>query len=323
MKLLFIVLGISVIIFILLLLFIFLVCGYFFKFTILRKSPATLEKNIDANTDWHVHLDFIRERKAWFQAQPLEECSITSFDKLKLYGNILYSKEPSDKFVICCHGYTSDGLTNYGAYAKFYYENNVNMLIIDARAHGKSEGKYIGFGVLDRYDVKKWIEFLIDKFGNDISVYLHGVSMGGATVLMTSGLETVSNVKGIVADCAYTSADDVFSHILKRNYHLPRFPIMNITSAISMRRAGYGFSDASTLDAVSKTDIPILFIHGKKDDFVPEYMTEQNFDACKSEKRKLIVEDADHAEAYYCAREEYEREISRLMKLDKLSGSLK
>lgn len=315
MKLFFLILGISITIMILLLLFIFLVCNYFFRFTILRKTPATLEKNIDANTDWYSHLDFIRERKAWLHTQRLEECSIMSFDGLRLYGNILYSKEPSEKFVICCHGYTSDGLTNYGSYAKFYYEKNVNMLIIDARTHGRSEGKYIGFGVLDRYDVKEWVEFLLDKFGSNISIYLHGVSMGGATVLMTCGLDLPKNVKGVIADCAYTSAHDVFGHILKRNYHLPSFPVMNITNAISRKKAGYGFKDVNTLDAVSKTNIPILFIHGKKDDFVPEFMTEQNFDACNSEKRKLIVEDADHAEAYYCAREEYEREVSRLMNL--------
>lgn len=294
---------------------IYFTARYFFRFTILRKPPATLKKNINANTDWSKHLDFIGKRKEWLSRQSLEKISIKSNDGLKLNANFLKAENPTKKLVICFHGYTSNGVTNFGSMAKFYHDKNVNLLMPDARAHGESEGKYIGFGVLDRMDALKWIEYAIDRFGDNCEIYLHGVSMGGATVLMTSGLELPNNVKGIISDCAFTSAYDVFKHILKRDYHLPEFPLMNITDRMTRKYAGYGYSDVNTIHEVAKTNIPILFIHGDKDDFVPTYMTEQNYKACNSPKTKLIVKDADHAEAYYKNRVDYEKSICKLLNI--------
>lgn len=289
------------------------VANYFFKFTILRKPPATLEHNINANTDWNKHLDFIKERKEWLMEQNLQKVSITSDDGLKLSATLLKNEKPSDKTIICFHGYTSNGLTNYGAMSKFLYEQGFNLLLVDQRAHGESEGKYIGFGVLDRKDAAKWIDYVIKIFGSDCKIFLHGTSMGGATVLMTSGLELPKNVKGIIADCGFTSAYDVFSHILKRDYHLPKFPLMNMTEMLTQKHAGYGYNDVSTLDEVKKTNIPILFIHGEKDDFVPTYMSEQNYEACKSDKKLLIIKGADHAESYYSGTEEYEKAVTEFV----------
>lgn len=287
----------------------FCVSVYFFRFTILRKPPATLEHNINANTDWNKHLDFIKERKQWLMAQNLQRVSIKSDDGLKLSATLLKNEKPSDKIVICFHGYTSDGLTNYGAMSKFYYEQGFNLLLVDQRAHGESEGKYIGFGVLDRHDAARWIDYAVETFGSDCKIFLHGTSMGGATVLMTSGLELPDNVKGIISDCAFTSAFDVFSHILKRDYHLPKFPLMSMTDMLTKKFAGYGYNDVSTLNEVQKTKIPILFIHGDKDDFVPTYMSEKNYEACKSDKKLLIVKGADHAESYYLDHETYEKAV--------------
>lgn len=294
-----------------LLLGIVLICTsiYFFRFTILRKPTATAENNINANTNWEQHIPFIMERKKWLDTQDLQTVSVTSDDGLKLSATLIRNENPSDKVVICFHGYTSRSLNDYSAISSFYNKQGFNILLVDARAHGDSEGKYIGFGVLDRYDVLKWIEYTIKTFGKDCKIFLHGTSMGGATVLMASGLDLPKNVKGIIADCAFTSAYDVFSYILKRDYHLPKFPLMNITEILTKKYAGYGYNDANTLDAVKKTNIPILFIHGDKDDFVPTYMSRQNYEACNSDKKLLIVKGADHAESYYSATEEYEQAI--------------
>ena len=285
---------------------------YFFRFTILRKPTATLEKNINANTDWTKHLDFIKERKDWMLAQNPQDVYIQSADNLKLHAKIVKSKT-NKNCVICFHGYTSDGVSNFGAITQFYIENDFNVVMVDERAHGDSEGKYIGFGVLDRQDALKWIEFAIRTFGKDVNIFLHGVSMGGATVLMTSGLELPENVKAIIADCAFTSAYDVFSHILKRDYHIPKFPVMNITEKMTRKTAGYGYNDVSTLVETAKTKVPILFIHGDKDDFVPTWMSEKNYEACGSEKELLIIKGADHAEAYYVGREAYENAVKKYM----------
>lgn len=288
----------------------FCVSIYFFRLTILRKPTATLDKNINANTDWHKHIDFIQKRKEWLLAQDLQNVSITSNDGLKLSATLLKNKKPTKNVVICFHGYTADGLSNYGAMSKFLYEQGFNLLIVDQRTHGKSEGKYIGFGVLDRNDAAKWVEYAVKTFGTDCKIFLHGTSMGGATVLMASGLDLPKNVKGIIADCGFTSAFDVFSHILKRDYHLPKFPLMNMTEVLTKKFAGYGYNDVNTLDEVKKTKIPILFIHGDKDDFVPTYMSEENYEACNSDKELLIVKNADHAESYYSGTEEYEKVVS-------------
>lgn len=285
---------------------------YFFRLTILRKPTATLENNINANTNWEQHIEFIKERKAWLETQKTEDVYIKSGDGLKLHATLLRNKN-NKNCVICFHGYTSMGLNDYGAIAKFYYEQGFNMLIVDDRAHGESEGKYIGFGVLDRFDVVKWVEYAVKLFGNDVKIMLHGDSMGATTVLMASNLNLPENVKAIVADCGFTSAYDVFSHILKRDYHIPKFPIMNVTEMMTRRKAGYGYNDVSTLDAVAKTDIPILFIHGDKDDFVPTWMSEKNYNACKSEKKLLIVEGADHAESYYTDTPAFENAVLQMI----------
>lgn len=251
---------------------------YFVRLTILRKPTATLENNINANTNWEQHIDFISKRKEWLLQQKMEDVFIKSDDNLKLHATLLRSKS-NKNCVICFHGYTGKGLNDYGSIAKFYIEQGFNMLIVDERAHGDSEGTYIGFGVLDRYDVVKWVEYAIKRFGNDVNIMLHGDSMGATTVLLASGLNLPKNVKAIVADCGFTSAYDVFSHILKRDYHIPKFPIMNVTEIMKRKKAGYGYNDASTLDAVASTDIPILFVHGDKDDFVPIWMSEKNYEA--------------------------------------------
>lgn len=286
---------------------------YFFRFTILRKPTATLDNNINANTKWEQHLDFIRPRKAWLKEQPTEDIYIKTFDGLKLHGTLLKAKDAKN-CVICFHGYTSRGLNDYGAMAKFYNEQNFNVIMIDARNHGESEGQYTGFGVLDRQDAVKWIEYAVNRFGEDVNIFLHGDSMGGATVLMTSGLDLPKNVKVIIADCAFTSAYDVFSHILKRDYHIPKFPIMNITELMTKKKAGFGYKDVSTLNEVAKTKVPILFIHGEIDDFVPVWMTEKNFEACNSEKELLIVKGADHAESYYVDTVAYENAVKNMIK---------
>ena len=289
----------------------YFVSDYFFRFTMLRKNTTTLDNcEINANTEWTQYKDFVNERHTWLEKQEKEDVYIRSFDGLKLHATLLRC-ENSKKCVICFHGYTSKGLNEFGSMAKFYYEQNFNIIMIDARNHGDSEGKYTGFGVLDRQDAARWIDYAVGLFGDDVKIIIHGISMGGATVLMTSGLKLPENVKAIIADCAFTSAYDIFSYILKRDYHLPRFPLLNVTEIINKHRAGYGFKDVNTLCEVGKTKIPILFIHGSVDDYVPVRMSEENYKACKSEKELLIIDGADHAESYYAATEIYENAVKR------------
>lgn len=139
----------------------------------------------------------------------------------------------------------------------FFHKLGYDCLIVDHRSHGNSEGKYIGFGILDRFDCKSWINYVDTRFNGSKKIVLFGVSMGGSIVLMTSGFTDLSaSVKAVVADCAFTTPYDVFAHILKRDYHLPPFPVMNISEALCRKKAGYGFRDYSTLDAMKVTKLP-------------------------------------------------------------------
>ena len=148
----------------------------------------------------------------------------------------------------------------------------------------------------DRKDIISWIDF-IKKEDPNAQVVLHGVSMGAATVMMTSGEELPSNVKSIVADCGYTSVWDQFSYQLKELVNLDAFPFMNVSSIVTKIRAGYWLKEASAIEQVAKSKTPILFIHGDKDDFVPYYMMDELYDSTKSEKEKLVVEGAAHAKS--------------------------
>ena len=259
---------------------------------------------------WEEYKEVIAPNKEWLFARELEHITIRSRDGLTLHGDFLPAEYQSNKLAICGHGYTGCGLKDCVSIAVFFHRMGYNCLIVDHRAHGKSEGDYVGFGILDRFDMKAWIDCMEKRFEGNAEIVLYGVSMGATIAVMTAGLTSLSpSVKAVVADCAFTSPYDVFAHILKRDYHLPPFPIMNINDMMCRRKAGYGFRDYSTLDAVQATGVPILFIHGKDDDFVPVWMSEKNYKMCRSPKDILIVDNAAHAASYYENKEAYEAKV--------------
>lgn len=171
------------------------------------------------------------------------------------------------------------------------------MLTPDMRAHGESEGKYIGMGWLDRKDVLQWIDFIIAR-DPQAEIILHGVSMGGATVMMVSGEELPENVKGIVEDCGYTSVWDIFADELAYLFHLPTFPMLDAANLMSKIRAGYDFREASAVKQVAKSTVPMVFIHGSEDNFVHTDMVYEVYEACQTPKELLVVEGAGHGQAY-------------------------
>ncbi|MCC8069380.1 MAG: alpha/beta hydrolase [Ruminococcus sp.] len=274
---------------------------YFFRLTILRKDKPMVSKDEMGDGDkWVGYKGIMDEAREWLDAKGYEDVEIQSKDGLKLHGYYISSDKPSNKLVICVHGYTSKGMNECPSFAKAYADMGYSALIVDDRAHGKSEGKYVGFGILDRYDLLEWVRYAVKRFGNDVQIVLHGDSMGASTILMATGLaELPNNVKVAVADCAFTSPEEVFSHVLKRDYHIPKFPLMNITSIMSKRIAGYGYNDYSTLDAMKVTKTPTLFVAGKKDTFVPTYMTQENYDQCIAPKKIFWVDEAGHAAAFF------------------------
>ena len=216
---------------------------------------------------------------------------IESYDKLQLHSYVV--TQNSNKWAIVVHGYGGSGKLMSDK-SKYFYDMGYNVLIPDLRGHGKSEGDYIGMGWKDRLDIISWINFIINENPN-AEIVLHGTSMGAATVLMTSGENLPSNVKAIVADCAYTSAWDEFSYQLETYLKVPSYYILNVTNMVTKLKAGYSLKEASALESVKKATVPILFIHGDKDKFVPYSMMDKLYDATNSPKEKLTIEGGEHA----------------------------
>ena len=216
---------------------------------------------------------------------------IESYDKLQLHSYVV--TQNSNKWAIVVHGYGGSGKLMSDK-SKYFYDMGYNVLIPDLRGHGKSEGDYIGMGWKDRLDIISWINFIIKENPN-AEIVLHGTSMGAATVLMTSGENLPSNVKAIVADCAYTSAWDEFSYQLETYLKVPSYYILNVTNMVTKLKAGYSLKEASALECVKKATVPILYIHGDKDKFVPYSMMDKLYDATSSPKEKLTIDGGEHA----------------------------
>ncbi len=249
----------------------------------------------------------------WAKEQSFEDVYITSNDDLKLHAVYLKAKEKTDKCAIIHHGFTSKAMDGV-VHAKFFHDLGYEVLLLDLRAHGESDGKYVGFGILDRFDTELWVKWVKDRFGENEKIVLHGISMGGATVLMALGVKYVQdNVSAVIADCAYTSPAEIFSHVMKKDYHLPSFPFMKVGGAYSKYLAGYKFDDYSTKEALKDNKVPVLFIHGAEDKFVPVWMCRENYGCADCKKEILIVENAGHGSSVFENTELYEETEKRFL----------
>ena len=236
------------------------------------------------------------QKEEWLAETAVEEVSITSEDGLLLKGDLFSGDEDSHRWLLAIHGYTGQR-SDMQNIASFYGVQGYHVLTPDMRAHGESEGKYIGMGWLDRTDVLQWIDFILER-DSQAEIILHGVSMGGATVMMVSGEELPENVKGIVEDCGYTSVWDIFADELAYLFHLPTFPVMDAANLVANIRAGYDFKEASAVKQVEKSSVPTVFIHGSEDNFVHTEMVYEVYEACTAPKELLVVEGAGHGQAY-------------------------
>ena len=240
---------------------------------------------------------------AWLQENS-EDRWLTSRDGLSLHGLYVPQEEDSHLYAVICHGYGSSP-HHMGNSAVSFYDMGFNLLLPAARAHEQSEGAYAGMGWPERLDVVDWINTLTEQ-DPDAQIILYGVSMGGATVMMVSGEELPGNVKCSVEDCGYSSVWDEFALQLQEMFGLPTFPVLNAASLVCQIRAGYGFQEASAVKQLARTQLPMLFIHGEEDAFVPYSMLDVVYEACASpEKVRLSVPGAVHAESASTAPELY------------------
>ncbi|MEQ3363232.1 alpha/beta hydrolase [Raoultibacter massiliensis] len=216
-------------------------------------------------------------------------------DAFDLSGFIYPASDPSDRWVLLVHGYTNShhDVEYLGAR---YAAHGYNVLAPDLRAHGQSGGDLIGMGWTDRCDLLLWIDYLIGRFGADVSIVLHGVSMGAAAACMASGEIIPAQVKAVVSDCAFTDLQSMLAGQVKKLFGLPRHPVVDDARIMLKARGGYDIKHASALEQVKKSITPTLFIHGSSDGFIPASMARELFEACRApEKRLLVVAGAGHA----------------------------
>lgn len=243
------------------------------------------------------HLKIVMENIRKMSEYKFEEVKIKSFDGLSLSASYYETKKKSP-VVIFFHGYRSsferDGSGGFGHLT----ESGFNILLVHQRSHGLSEGRSITFGVKERKDCLSWIDYCINRFGKDVKIILMGVSMGSATVLLASGMNLPANVKGIVGDCGYSSAEKIIKSEIKA-IHMPVGILYWLTKLSAKVFGGFDLGEADVCNAVSKSKTPILIIHGTQDKFVPYYMAEEIYLSCKGYAKLLKVKDAGHAMSFY------------------------
>ena len=230
--------------------------------------------------------------------------SLQSHDGLNLKAYFVPAPVTTKRYVLLVHGYKA-GPLSMAPYVQHYNKLGWNVLLPHHRAHGESEGRYIGMGWLEHLDMLDWLSLLIEKEPH-AEIVMHGVSMGSATTMIATGSPRLpANVKVAIADCGYSTVTKEFTHQLKDLFGLPPFPLLPVTSLVTKLRAKYFFSQVDSVSAVAQSKTPTLFIHGDADDFVPFAMLEEVYQAAVCPKEKLVVAGAGHADSREVAPELY------------------
>lgn len=243
---------------------------------------------------------------------PKEEIELKSSDGLTLKGIFIEKFKESKKVMILVHGYTA-AFPWMLQFVNMFFKEGFNVLIIEQRSHGRSEGKYATYGYYEKQDLDLWVNWVRSKVGEDAVIGLLGQSMGGGTVLEYVGINKY--VRFVIADCAYSDGFKLMKHQFNKLKHLPMVPFFYLTDRRLKRIAKFSMKDISPIKAIKDKDIPIMFIHGSKDNYVPTHMSRDMYEAKnKGYKKLLIIEGAVHANAYGTNRELYEKEVHDFLK---------
>ncbi|XZK29593.1 alpha/beta hydrolase [Clostridium perfringens] len=284
----------------------FLATGlYIFKSTVTRELH-----DIEKSYTRYVENNLFDE--ALYNSASKEDITLKSFDGLNLTSTLIMNENPTNKFIVLVHG-VSICYVGSLKYFDIFYRNGFNVLIVNQRRHGKSEGKYSTYGFYEKYDVNMWIEYLKSRFGNDIILGLHGESMGAGTVMETIPLN--NSIKFVIEDCGYSNFYELIGFQITHQYknRLVRRilrPSLIFANFFMKTKAKFSMKKIVPIDIVSSTSLPMMFIHGKEDYFVPWYMSVDLYKAkTKGYKELYLVEGAKHAEALEVNKILYEKKI--------------
>lgn len=221
----------------------------------------------------------------------------TASDGLRLVGHYISAENPV-RTLILFHGWRSAWDYELTPAARALHAEGCNLLMVEQRAHGESDGSHLTMGITERKDCAVWAEWLEREHPDGLPVYLYGISMGGATVSMAAGEPLPASVRGVISDCCFDSPVSIFSHLIEKSFRFPVHPFIDEMCDYTLKKIGVDLRSYSTLEAMKTCSLPILFIHGGADTFVPTEMTRRTYEACTSMKKMLIVKDASHACSY-------------------------
>ena len=287
--------------------------GVFFYAFRKNKSSVIEERSAPSGKVYAPHAEKILRGIDRVLAHEHEDVYITSRDGLKLRGRY-YHQADGVPLTIFMHGYRSGTLRDGNGAFLMSLRRGYNVLLVDQRAHGQSEGKVITFGIRERYDCLDWINYANERFGEETPIVLMGLSMGASTVMLAAGLDLPANVKCVLADCGFSSPKEIIQSVIK-SMGLPvafAYPVVRLSGRI-FAGIDIGSADASCVEAVRRSKIPILFIHGDGDTFVPMHMSQSCYDACGTQKRLLVVKGAGHGLSHCVDKESYETAVEEFL----------
>ena len=233
-----------------------------------------------------------------------EDVYVRSFDGLMLHARYYHIKDgaPVD---IGFHGYRATAIRDFCVGANASFARGHNMLLVDERGLGKSDGSTITMGIKEHKDALCWVNYIVDRFGDDIKIVLYGVSMGAASVVMATGLRLPDNVKGVIADCPYNSPVDIILHVAKKTMNLPRFVVLSLSVIAARIYGGFNLLETTCDKAVRKAKIPVLVIHGEDDRYVPCCMSEAIEKANPDMVKRYTFPNAGHGISYFADKKRY------------------
>ncbi len=291
-----------------LLLCLFLVGFGAFVYTFVRRPiPDSATEEGRKAGGWEAYTAQIVSGTQWLSKQEVKPVQVISYDGKCLYGRFV-ARENAKGTILFVHGYRSHFTIDFSASMEFYHRLGYHALYCDQRATGKSEGNVLTFGIKEHKDVLSWVTYLGLMLGQEHPIFLAGVSMGAATVLMASGMEFPANVRGIIADCGFTSPGDQLRYLLKAKYHLPAgmAAVLDFYARVFGR---FSIDQWSAVDAVKQAKYPVILFHGLADKLVPSEMSQRVYDACTGKKRLELFEDAGHGVSYLVDTQRYQKAL--------------
>lgn len=267
---------------------------------------------IDKDPKRMLRAEIRKKNNSYLYSLNPEDLEIISKDNLRLKAWYVPAEKETKRFAICVHGHNCNGPDECSHLLPFYRNTmGFNYLLPDLRGHGRSDGNLIGFGALDYKDIKLWIDYLVERFGEDIQIVLHGISMGAATVMLVNNTNPQRQVKAVIEDCGYTNAFEQVAETMKGMglAHTANF-FTEITNIYCRKISKYDLKkDADPLGTMPNAVNPVMFIHGEEDKLVPFPMCQKLYDACPVDKEIFTVPGAVHAYSYYDAKDEYDRRV--------------